>query len=214
MRLILVRHGETDDNRDGRLMSSTGGPPLNAAGRAQARDVAAGLKDALPFRLYTSPARRALETAGIVSETLNVPFSVAQDLAETDVGAIEGLTEDEVRLASPAYFAEWERDNATSRPPGGETVQELQDRAWGAVQRLYDAHPDETVVAVSHCFTISTLVTKVLEMPLRHFRRVRLDLGAMVRIELTPRGAEIVSTNETWHLRPRIQSPLPAAGEG
>ncbi len=213
MRLILVRHGETDDNRDGRMMSSNGGPPLNAAGRAQAGHIASALKDALPFRLYSSSARRARETAGLVSEALGVPFTVVDDLAETDVGAIEGLTEHELRLAYPGYFAEWERDNATSRPPGGETVQELQDRAWRAVRRLYDAHPDGTVVAVSHCFTISTVVARVLEMPLRHFRRVRLDLGAMARIELTPAGAEIVSANETWHLRPRIHSTLTGAGE-
>ncbi len=201
MDLILVRHGETDDNREGKMMNSIGGPPLNAAGRTQADDVAGGLKTELPFHLYTSPAQRAQETAGIISQTLQVPLSVVDDLAETDVGDIEGLTEHEIRRDYPAYFAEWERDHATARPPGGETVQELQDRAWRAVQELLSAHADETVVAVSHCFTILTVVARVLDMPLRHFRRVRLDLGAMVRIELQPGGSEIISTNETWRLR-------------
>ena len=214
MELILVRHGETDANRDGRLMSSSGGPPLNATGRAQANDVAAALRVELPFHLYTSPARRARETAGVISKTLDVPFTVVEDLAETDVGAIEGLTEHELRRIYPAYFSEWERDHATARPPGGETVQELQNRAWRAVRRLSVVHAGETVVAVSHCFTISTVVTRLLDMPLRHFRRVRLDLGAMVRIELTPGGAEVISTNQTWHLRAGHTSPLPAAGEG
>ena len=207
MDLILVRHGETDANRDGRLMSSSGGPPLNAIGRAQANDIAGALKVDLPFHLYTSPARRARETAGIISKTFDAPFTVVEDLAETDVGAIEDLTEHELRRTYPVYFSEWERDHATARPPGGETVQELQDRAWRAVRSLYEAHADETVVAVSHCFTISTVVAKVLEMPLRHFRRVRLDLGAMVRIELSPDHSEIISTNETWHLRPLPSSP-------
>ena len=207
MDLILVRHGETDANRDGRLMSSSGGPPLNAIGRAQANDIAGALKVDLPFHLYTSPARRARETAGIISKTFDAPFTVVEDLAETDVGAIEGLTEHELRRTYPVYFSEWERDHATARPPGGETVQELQDRAWRAVRSLYEAHADETVVAVSHCFTISTVVAKVLEMPLRHFRRVRLDLGAMVRIELSPDHSEVISTNQTWHLRPLPSSP-------
>ena len=207
MDLILVRHGETDANRDGRLMSSSGGPPLNAIGRAQANDIAGALKVDLPFHLYTSPARRARETAGIISKTFDAPFTVVEDLAETDVGAIEGLTEHELRRTYPVYFSEWERDHATARPPGGETVQELQDRAWRAVRSLYEAHADETVVAVSHCFTISTVVAKVLEMPLRHFRRVRLDLGAMVRIELSPDQSEVISTNQTWHLRTLPSSP-------
>ena len=67
---------------------------------------------------------------------------------------------------------------------------------------------------MSHCFTILTVVAKALDTPLRHFRRVRLDLGAMVRIELSPGKSEIISTNETWHLRTRGPSPLPYAGEG
>ena len=159
MDLILVRHGETDANREGRLMSGTGGPPLNAIGRAQADDLAAALRTELPFRLYTSPQKY------------------------------------------PAYFGKWESDPASARPPGGETITELQDRAWRAVRRLSDAHAAETVVAVSHRFTILTVVAKALDTPLRHFRRVRLDLGAMVRIELSPGKSEVISTNETWHLR-------------
>ena len=201
MDLILVRHGETDDNREGRLMSSTGGPSLNAAGRAQAHDLATALEAVLPFRLYTSPARRTRETAETISEALDVPHTIVRELAETDVGALEGLTDGEMRARYPEFVREWEKDPATTRSPGGETVEELQARAWRAVQRLHDAHADETVVAVSHCFTISTVVARALDMPLRHFRRVRLDLGAMVRIELTPGGAEIIATNETWHLR-------------
>ena len=197
MDLILVRHGETDANREGRLMSSTGGPPLNAIGRAQADDLAAALRTELPFRLYTSPARRARETAGSISKALDAPFTVVADLAETDVGDLEGLTDHEIPQKYPAYFGKWESDPATARPPGGETITELQDRAWRAVRRLSDAHADETVVAVSHCFTILTVVAKALDTPLRHFRRVRLDLGAMVRIELSPGRSEIISTNET-----------------
>ena len=212
--ISLVRHGETDANREGRMMSSTGGPALNAIGRAQADDLAAALRTELPFRLYTSPARRARETAGSISKTLDAPFTVVDDLAETDVGDLEGLTDDEIPQKYPAYFGKWESDPATARPPGGETITELQDRAWRAVRRLSDAHADETVVAVSHCFTILTVVAKVLGTPLRHFRRVRLDLGAMVRIELSPGKSEVVSTNETWHLRTRGPSPLPYAGEG
>ena len=59
MDLILVRHGETDANREGILMGNSTGPPLNVTGRAQAADIAAALKAELPFHLYTSPARRS-----------------------------------------------------------------------------------------------------------------------------------------------------------
>lgn len=208
MELILVRHGETDANREGRLMSGSGGPPLNAVGTAQADDIAAALKTELPFHLYASPARRARETAGIISKALGVPFTVVAGLAETDVGALEGLTDREMCQQYPEFVREWERDAATARSPGGETVQELQNRAWSAVQQLSNAHTGETVVAVSHCFTILTVVARLLDTPLRHFRRVRLDRGAMVRIELSPDQSEVISTNETWHLRTCSRGPL------
>ena len=71
--LILVRHGETDANHEGRLMSNSLCPSLNATGRGQATDVATALKTELPFQLYTSPTRRPRETAGIISRTLNSP---------------------------------------------------------------------------------------------------------------------------------------------
>ena len=204
--LILVRHGETDANREGRLMSGSGGPCLNATGRSQATDIAAALEKELPFHLFTSPARRARETAEIISKALNAPITVVDDLAETDVGAFEDLTVCQMRQRYRSYAREWERDAATARPPGGETIQELQDRAWCAIQHLSVAHAEETIVAVSHCFTILTVVAKVLDMPLRHFDRVHLDLGAMVRIGLSPGASKVISTNETWYL-PKTDGP-------
>ena len=203
MDLILVRHGETDANRQGILMGSAGGPSLNPAGRAQAAEIGAALKSEPVTHLYTSPARRANETAEIISQLIEVPLSEVNDLCEIDVGRLEGLTQPEVRENFGAHSLEWERDPATARHPGGETMEELQARAWNVVQKLAARHPDQTVVVVSHLFTILAVMTKVLEMPLRHFLRIRLEPGAMARIELGPGKAGVISTNETWHLRTR-----------
>ena len=203
MEVILVRHGETDANRQGILMGSSKGPSLNPTGRAQAADVAAALKSKTVAHLYTSPARRARETAEIVSRVIESPLSEVNDLCEIDVGRLEGLTQAEVRQNYGSHSREWERDAATARHPGGETMEELQTRAWNVVQELAAKHTGETIVVVSHLFVILAVVTKVLEMPLRHFLRIRLEPGAMVRIELTPCKSEVVATNETWHLRTR-----------
>ena len=203
MELILVRHGETDANRQGILMGSVAGPSLNTTGRTQAADIAAALKAEPVVHLYTSPARRARETAEIVSQAIAAPLSEVNDFCEINVGRLEGLTREEVHEKFAAHTLEWQRDAATARHPGGETMEELQDRAWQAVQRLAAIHADETVVVVSHLFTILAVVTKVLEMPLRHFLRIRLDPGAMARIELGHDRAEVISANETWHLSTR-----------
>ena len=132
MKLILVRHGETDLHLAG-LMQGNNGAPLNATGRAQARAVAEALKPDLPFAMYTSPVRRALETAGIVSELLDVPAAALPKMRELEVGELDGLTDDEMRERYPEYMKNWSKDPATARPPGGETVQEVQERAWAAM---------------------------------------------------------------------------------
>ena len=137
----------------------------------------------------------------IISNTLNIGFTVEDSLSEIDIGRLEGLTNAEVSREYPSYSTAWERDSATARPSGGETMQELQNRAWATVQRLSAQHTDESVVVVSHLFTILSVVSKVFEMPLRHFLRIRLDLGAMIRIEFTPVKSEVISINETWHLK-------------
>ena len=203
MDLILVRHGETDANRQGILMGSVGGPFLNATGRAQATEIGRALKADPVVHLYTSPARRANETAQLISQVIEAPLSEVNDLCEIDVGRLEGLTKAEVQKNFGLHSLEWERDAATARHPDGETMEELQSRAWEVVQGLSAKHAGETVVAVSHLFTILAVVTKLLEMPLRHFLRIRMEPGAMARIRIAPDKSEVISTNETWHLHTR-----------
>ena len=119
MDLILVRHGEIDANREGILMGSSEGPTLNARGRSQATNVAEALKREHSFHLYTSPARRAKETAGIISKTSNTPLTVVDDLAEIDVGCLEGLTHTEVSHNYPSYIPAAKLCKIFKTGPGG-----------------------------------------------------------------------------------------------
>jgi broad specificity phosphatase PhoE len=211
MDLILVRHGETDANRQGVLMGSMGGPSLNSTGRGQAAEIGEALKAEPVVQLYTSPAWRAKETAEIISQVTAAPFSEVYDLREIDVGRLEGLTQPEVRENFGAHSLEWEKDPASARHPGGETMEELQGRAWNVVQGLSAKHAGETIVVVSHLFTILAVMTRLLDMPLRHFRRISLEPGAMARIEVSQGKFQVISTNETWHLSIRGQDSWASA---
>ena len=102
MHLVLVRRGKTNANLEGRLMSNNDGPPLNTIGRTQAARVAAALEEGIPFHLYTSPAQRAKETAGIISQNLKIGFTVEAEVSEVDIGSLEGLTETEVIRKYPS----------------------------------------------------------------------------------------------------------------
>lgn len=201
LRLLLVRHGETQLNKEGRIQGINNAP-LNATGSEQARALARALSADLPFQLYTSPVARALETAKVISDALGVPITPLDGLEEANAGALEGLTGAQMRQLYPEFAARWANDAGTAQMPGGESLLQVQGRAWGAIADLVQRHPDQTVVAVTHNFTIQTIVCAVLEMPLQNARRLRQNVGSITRLDLSPAGNALVSLNETWHLRP------------
>ena len=131
--LLIVRHGETDWNAEGKLQGHTD-RPLNDYGRRQARALADRLADEPIDALYASDLSRARETAEILGEKLGLDVAVDPDLREKNWGNWEGLTPDE-RL-----HVEFE----------GETSQAHRERTLRAVERIVDRHPGGRVVVVTH----------------------------------------------------------------
>lgn len=200
MRLILVRHGETRLNKAGRVQGIND-EPLNVTGKAQARAVATVLADDLPFHLYASPLARALETAQKTSDAVDVPITTLNELREADVGDLDGMTIPEIRERYPGFMERWATDSATVRMPGGESLLQVQERAWPSIEKLAEKHPDDVVVVVTHNFVIQTLIGKLLEMPLHKARSLRQEPGSITRLELTESRQSLISLNETWYLR-------------
>jgi broad specificity phosphatase PhoE len=143
--IVLVRHGETDWNREHRFQGHAD-TPLNDAGRRQARDLAERLVDEPLDALYTSPLRRALETARIVGDRLGLGVRTSEPMQEIDVGSWEGLTIEEVRARFPteekvAWSAGW---------AGGETYADLDERVVPALFELAAVHEGQHVAVVTH----------------------------------------------------------------
>jgi len=143
--IVLVRHGETDWNRERRFQGHAD-TPLNEAGRAQAAALADTLREEGLTAVYTSPLQRAAETAAIVGARLGLSVQPLEALREIDVGDWEGMTLEEVkeRYAESALL-EWR-----TGWPGGETHDELAARVVPALDALADEHPGERVLAVTH----------------------------------------------------------------
>ena len=200
MKLILVRHGQTESNKLGRIQGINDSP-LTDVGREQAEAAARALTSDAPFTLYSSPLRRAWQTAQAIGSRAGVRPVEVEELIEMDVGKFEGLSGPQLRERFPDVMRSWDKDPASTVMPGGESLYDVRDRAWPTVQSLAGRHESETVVAVTHNFTIHTIVCTALDMPLNNFRKLRIDLGAITRLEITSDRATLVSLNETWHLK-------------
>jgi probable phosphoglycerate mutase len=156
-RFVLLRHAATA--LSGQRYSGRGDPPLSAAGRLAAEDVAARLAPTLPpgTRIVTSPSRRAHDTASLLA-TRAAPCVVEVDprWQEVDVGDAEGLTFDEVSELDPGLAARLAAGNDEIDWPGGETAAALRERvlaAWTDV--VATGRP---TVVVSHAGTIRIAV--------------------------------------------------------
>jgi broad specificity phosphatase PhoE len=131
--LLLVRHGETDWNAEGRLQGHTD-RPLNEHGRRQAKDLAERLAGEGADAIYASDLLRAKATAEIIGTRLGLPVVIDADLREKNWGNWEGLTGDE------RIHVEFE----------GESTQAHRERMLRAVRRIVERHPGQRVVVVTH----------------------------------------------------------------
>jgi probable phosphoglycerate mutase len=171
-RIFLVRHGETDWNRERRVLGWSR-VSLNDAGVAQARELAALLPIFKIAAIYTSPLPRTLETARILGASLGLEPVVDPHFTESNVGDWEGrfwqeLEDDPVRLR---YYTH----PTTARPPGGETYSEVQRRAVDGTVELFRRQPEEPLLIVSHADLIRTVLAHYLGLDMRTARQFRID---------------------------------------
>jgi probable phosphoglycerate mutase len=145
--ILLVRHGETDWNSERRWQGHAD-QPLNDAGREQARELAETLIDRGIDVVYSSDLVRAHETALIVAERLGLPVQVDAGLREVDVGDWAGRLVSEIEADDPEAFQLWRQGRKAWN--GGESYEEMGERVVGAVLRLAERHPGQTVLIVTH----------------------------------------------------------------
>ncbi|CAA9474602.1 MAG: hypothetical protein AVDCRST_MAG67-439 [uncultured Solirubrobacteraceae bacterium] len=130
--VLLVRHGETDDNAAARFQGQRD-TQLNERGREQSRALARSLRDEGLQALYTSPLQRARATAQIVGDVLGLQATVDERLMEADTGDWSGRLIADVTAAVPDEWERWRRADPTFRFPGGESVAEQAARVSAAL---------------------------------------------------------------------------------
>jgi broad specificity phosphatase PhoE len=153
--LLLVRHGETDWNRENRFQGRAD-PPLNLAGREQAHELAARLEDEPLTAVFTSPLQRAAETAEIVAAPRGLRVVPEPGLLEIDVGSWSGLTRAEIEHRFPDGYRRWLE--LASGWDDGETYEALGERVVPTLLRIAATHNGEQVLVVTHSGPIRAAV--------------------------------------------------------
>ncbi len=198
-RIVLVRHGQTEYNREGRWQGVGSDVPLNDAGRAEAARVAEALAQAFGGRVaavYTSDLARARETADIIGARLGLAAIDEPALRELSHGRWEGLTHVEVEERWPEELAEYEARPYLVRRGGGDSYQDLEKRLWPALERLAAAHRGERIVCVSHGGPIRLALSKVLDRPLTDRDAFGVVNGSWFEIARSPAGWRLESSGK------------------
>lgn len=201
MILYLVRHGETESNRNS-LALGRADVPLNERGLAQAERLGDALATEPMSAVYSSPLARAEQTAHAVATRHDLSVQVKPSLIEMDIGEADGLTFPEVRERFPGLLEAWVSDAGPEHPmPGGERLTDVQKRAWECVQSLATVHPDDTICAVTHNFVILTVLATALGIDLSGFRRLRHSVAAVSVLDVGLSRVRVKRMNDTCHLQ-------------
>ncbi len=221
LRLLLIRHGLSSFNRENRIQGRNDLSTLTPEGVSQASKIGGALKGLPIHAIYSSPLKRASDTASelLRVHTTNKSLIIDNDLLEVDLAPWSGLTIEEVKDKFPNSYLTWKKspnelilkreDGVTYNP-----IQELMaqsERFLGKIFSTHKADKDENIIIVGHNAILRCLILKLLGNPKSGLRRIRLDNASLsiFNIEIdngNPVGIQIESLNSTAHLEPTFPS--------
>ncbi|MBC8331839.1 MAG: MSMEG_4193 family putative phosphomutase [Anaerolineae bacterium] len=196
--ILLIRHGENEYVKKGRLAGRLPGVQLNEKGQQQAQALAENLKDAPIKSVYASPLERTLETAAPIAAALNLDVIPNSGLLEIDFGDWQDKTLKELRRRKLWHTVQ----QTPSRMcfPNGESFAAAQARIIAALEALCQKHsPEEMLICVSHSDSIKLAVAYYLGMPIDHFQRLTIAPASITTLFLGEKQARVIHVNsEKW----------------
>ena len=198
--ILLVRHGETAWNRD-KIFRGIHDIPLNDNGREQAKLAAKTLISCKIDFAYTSLLSRAAETAKIVLEPHNIEAFIHEELLDFDYGNWTGQKDVDVAKKWPDEHAAWGSRPDSLRIPGGDTLKEVFDRAFGCMEEIAEKHDNQTVALFAHRVVNKLIVIGALGLGLDRFPFIMQGNCCVNKFERTKKGYIIDFINDTAHIR-------------
>lgn len=204
MKILLARHGETRWNAEGRYQGQMD-IPLSEVGEGQARLLGERLKDVAIARAIASPLSRARRTAELaLGEARVSELGLDIDLQEIAHGEWEGLLASEIRERDPELLRAWREAPETVQMPGGESLQQVLDRAWPALESAVEGlGADDTLLVVAHDAVNRVLLCRILGLPLSRlwsFRQAPTTINLLEGPDVN--RLEVVRLNDCNHHTP------------
>lgn len=194
--LLLIRHGENDYVKTGKMAGRIPGVHLNERGKKQAEALGEALKDVPIKAVYASPLERAMETAHPIAESHKLKINQEPELMDTLIGKWQGRSWKILRLTKAWKIVQ----NAPSRFrfPDGESFPECQMRIVNVLERVIQKHnkPQDVIAVVFHADPIKLAVAHFLGMPLDHFQRLSCDTGALTALHVGEASANLIKLNQ------------------
>lgn len=195
-RLFLVRHGEPDLPGASSLFLGQSDIPLSSKGEAQIETLKKHLEE-VPFRFACcSDLRRTLETARILLDPHPCPLSATPALREVALGAWELCPREEIALRHPEAYAARGRDLMGFRPPGGESLRDVEARALPYLESVMETTGGDVLV-VTHAGVLRLLLRRLLDLSYDRLFSFRFDYGSLSVLQMRTDGPEILRLNWT-----------------
>jgi broad specificity phosphatase PhoE len=206
--LYLVRHGATDANLQRPYVLQGRGMdlPLNETGRRQAQCVRKLFERRVIAAIYSSPLRRAFDTAQAVAEPHRLDIGTIDALIEADVGKWEGMSWDQIREGYPHECEEFQRDQSQYPYLGGESYRDVALRAIPALTELCERHVGRSIIAVAHNVVIRACAATLLGMPLTHAKDMNQNNGGVSVLRRQNGRTELITLNSVLHIEDDLRS--------
>lgn len=194
--LLLVRHGENDFVKTGKLPGQSAGIHLNERGQKQAEALGEALKEVSVKAVYSSPLERAMETAGPIAQARSLEVVPDPGLRDADVGKWQGKSLKVLRLTNAWKIVQHSPSRFTF--PEGESFMSVQTRIVNTLENIARKHnkPKDIIAVVFHADPIKLAVAHFLGLPLDHFQRLSCDTGSLTALYVGDMGANLLKLNQ------------------
>ncbi|HXZ94783.1 MAG TPA: histidine phosphatase family protein [Dehalococcoidia bacterium] len=205
-KLILARHGETAWNVE-KIYRGRTDVNLDEVGVKQGELLGKYLNNWELEAIYSSPLRRALDTANIIARYQKVSIYIAEGLIDFDYGKWQSLPEHEAKRLYPALHNEWHNNPHKVRMPGGESLEDVRRRAIKVVNEVLSRHKGN-VALVSHRVVNKVLICSLLGLDNSHFWHIHQDVCGITIFDYVDGRFVLTRHNDTSHLRELQRSTL------